>query len=33
MTKIEYMDIHEFRKDDLKDLFLSVKWSSGLFSR
>ena len=26
---IEYKDIHEFRKDDLESLFLSVEWSSG----
>jgi len=24
-----YKDIHEFRKEDLEDLFLSVEWSSG----
>lgn len=26
---IECKDIHEFRKDDLESLFLSVEWSSG----
>lgn len=26
---IKYKDIHEFRKDDLESLFLSVEWSSG----
>ncbi len=26
---IEYKDIHEFRKEDLESLFLSVEWSSG----
>ena len=26
---IDYKDIHEFSKDDLEDLFLSVEWSSG----
>jgi ribosomal protein S18 acetylase RimI-like enzyme len=31
MTEIEYKDIHEFSTDDLKDLFLSVDWSSGHF--
>ncbi len=31
MSKIEYKDIHEFTTDDLKDLFLSVEWSSGHF--
>ena len=28
---IEYKDIHEFEIADLKDLFLSVEWSSGHF--
>lgn len=27
--EIVYRDIHEFRKEDLEDLFLSVDWSSG----
>ena len=31
MTEIEYKDIHEFKKEDLQDLFLSVEWSSGHF--
>ena len=31
MTEIEYNDIHEFKKEDLQDLFLSVEWSSGHF--
>ena len=31
MSKIEYNDIHEFKKEDLEDLFLSVGWSSGHF--
>lgn len=31
MGEIEYMEIHEFTTDDLKDLFLSVGWSSGHF--
>ena len=26
--EITYKDIHDFRKEDLEDLFLSVKWSS-----
>ena len=26
---ITYKEIHEFRKEDLESLFLSVKWSSG----
>ena len=26
---IIYKDIHEFRKEDLESLFLSVEWSSG----
>ena len=26
---ITYKDIHEFKKEDLEDLFLSVEWSSG----
>ena len=29
--EITYKDIHEFRKEDLEDLFLSVDWSSGHF--
>ena len=29
--EIAYKDIHEFRKEDLEDLFLSVDWSSGHF--
>ena len=29
--EITYKDIHEFRKDELEDLFLSVDWSSGHF--
>lgn len=28
---IIYKDIHDFKIDDLKDLFLSVEWSSGYF--
>lgn len=28
---IEYKYIHDFKIDDLKDLFLSVEWSSGHF--
>lgn len=28
---ITYKDIHEFKKEDLKELFLSVEWSSGHF--
>ena len=31
MGEIEYKEIHEFKKDDLQDLFLSVGWSSGHF--
>jgi GNAT superfamily N-acetyltransferase len=31
MVEIEYKEIHEFEKDDLKELFLSVEWSSGHF--
>ena len=31
MDEITYKDIHEFAIDDLKDLFLSVEWSSGHF--
>ncbi len=31
MTEIVYRDIHEFTTEDLKDLFLSVEWSSGHF--
>ena len=29
--EITYKDIHDFNEDDLKDLFLSVDWSSGHF--
>lgn len=29
--EIEYKDIHEFSKEELEDLFLSVEWSSGHF--
>ena len=28
---ISYKDIHEFKKEDLEELFLSVEWSSGHF--
>ena len=28
---IEYKEIHDFSEQDLKDLFLSVEWSSGHF--
>ena len=28
---IIYKDIHEFTKEELEDLFLSVEWSSGHF--
>ena len=28
---ITYKDIHDFSEQDLKDLFLSVEWSSGHF--
>ena len=28
---IEYKDIHEYSKEDLERLFLSVDWSSGHF--
>ncbi len=31
MCEITYKNIHEFSVDDLKDLFLSVEWSSGHF--
>ena len=31
MCEIIYKNIHEFSVDDLKDLFLSVEWSSGHF--
>ena len=31
MSEIEYKEIHEFTKEDLQDLFLSVEWSSGHF--
>lgn len=31
MGEIIYREIHEFGIDDLKDLFLSVEWSSGHF--
>jgi hypothetical protein len=29
--EIAYKDIHEFSKEELEDLFLSVEWSSGHF--
>lgn len=29
--EIVYKEIHEFKEEDLKDLFLSVEWSSGHF--
>ena len=29
MGNIIYKDIHDFSKEELEDLFLSVKWSSG----
>lgn len=29
--EITYKDIHEFRKEDLEELFLSVEWSSGQY--
>ena len=29
--KITYKDIHDFKKEDLEDLFLSVEWSSGYY--
>lgn len=29
--EITYKDIHEFKKEDLEELFLSVEWSSGHF--
>ncbi len=29
MENIIYKDIHDFSKEELEDLFLSVKWSSG----
>jgi hypothetical protein len=28
---ISYKTIHDFSEQDLKDLFLSVEWSSGYF--
>ena len=31
MSEITYKEIHEFEIEDLKDLFLSVEWSSGHF--
>ena len=31
MSEITYKEIHEFTKEDLQDLFLSVEWSSGHF--
>lgn len=31
MGEIIYKEIHEFEKEDLEDLFLSVEWSSGHF--
>ena len=27
--EVTYKDIHDFKKEDLEDLFLSVEWSSG----
>ena len=29
--EITYKDTHDFKEEDLKDLFLSVEWSSGHF--
>ncbi len=29
--EIKYKDIHEFNKEELEELFLSVEWSSGHF--
>lgn len=29
MSSIEYSSTHDFRRDDLEKLFLSVEWSSG----
>ena len=31
MSEMTYKEIHEFEIEDLKDLFLSVEWSSGHF--
>lgn len=31
MADIEYKDTHDFSKDELEHLFLSVNWSSGHF--
>ena len=31
MSNIIYKDIHDFNEDELKNLFLSVEWSSGHF--
>ena len=31
VSEIKYKEIHEFEIDDLRDLFLSVGWSSGHF--
>ena len=31
LANIEYQDTHDFTKDELKRLFLSVNWSSGHF--
>lgn len=31
MAEIVYKDIHDFKSDDLKELFCSVGWSSGHF--
>ena len=31
MSEITYKEIHEFKKEDLEELFLSVEWSSGHF--
>ena len=29
--RIEYKEVHDFKKEDLKELFLSVQWASGLY--
>ena len=29
--EVEYKSVHEFKKEDLEELFLSVAWSSGHF--
>ena len=31
MSSIIYKEIHDFNEDELRDLFLSVEWSSGHF--